>query len=329
MKIKSLYLRRFRSAESTALENCGGLNVLVGKNNAGKSNLLAAIELLLNHLKSGTVASFWQTPRVQEEFTDRDIESPLQIGMVFDFSSAELNAELRRLLSTDSPHLEKAVAQIQGFDSICLIVSGTVTSRGAPFLYVSHAGFGHIDARDKDLAIEGIRLLTVKSDVAAELFEIQRSAHDLRRQIDSLEEFLRNRVETAMRDRNLRTYFVTDTFRHWPELFTEVGSVLSTAQGQEDATVGLRQIVNRKREEVAELLRKETRGAMSAFAGDTKTQPPYIEWLMRKLGETKVIHFREEKQKIGTEEAKSFVRMKVRRGGPEQLSAIQQTIREL
>jgi hypothetical protein len=87
--------------------------------------------------------------------------------------------------------------------------------------------------------------------------------------------------------------------------------------------------VSKKQEAVAEMQRRELRNAMSAFAGDIKTQPAYIEWLMKSMGALKVIYFHEEKPKIGTEEANIFVRMKVRRGGPEQLNAVQQTIREL
>jgi predicted ATP-dependent endonuclease of OLD family len=46
MRIRSIEMRRFRSIESASLQACGGLNVLIGKNNAGKSNVLAAIELV-------------------------------------------------------------------------------------------------------------------------------------------------------------------------------------------------------------------------------------------------------------------------------------------
>jgi len=59
MKILSVYVRHFRSVESTELLRCGGLNVLIGKNNAGKSNLLSAIEHVLNHLKRGAVSAPW------------------------------------------------------------------------------------------------------------------------------------------------------------------------------------------------------------------------------------------------------------------------------
>lgn len=45
MGIRSVQMRRFCSVGSSGLEECGELNVLIGKNNAGKSNALGAIEL--------------------------------------------------------------------------------------------------------------------------------------------------------------------------------------------------------------------------------------------------------------------------------------------
>lgn len=53
MIIRSVHVRHFRSIAATGLAPCEELNVLIGKNNAGKSNILGAIGLLLNHLRTG------------------------------------------------------------------------------------------------------------------------------------------------------------------------------------------------------------------------------------------------------------------------------------
>ena len=331
MRIQSLHIRRFRSVERASLEKCGGLNVLIGKNNAGKSNLLAAIEMTIGHLKAGSIAGFWKTSRPEEEFTDRITTIPLQIGITVDFPS-DLNAELRRQLAADAPHLEKAVDQIADFSAISIVVSGVLSPRSHdPFLFLSNAGVGEIDATGEELAITGIPLLSVKSNTGLELFEIQRNIAQLRSQIDAINEFAneRGRLEYSIRDRPNRSYWSSEYFRRWPDTMSEVDQIMKNAQAVEDAAAGLRQLVGKKQEATAEMQRKESRSAMSAFAGDRKTQPAYIEWLMKTIGALKVIYFREEKKQIGTEEAQMFVRMKVRRGGPEQLNAIQQTIREL
>ena len=57
MIIRSVHVRHFRSIEAAALAPCEELNVLIGKNNAGKSNLLGAIGLLLDHLRTGKIAA--------------------------------------------------------------------------------------------------------------------------------------------------------------------------------------------------------------------------------------------------------------------------------
>lgn len=46
--IKSIEIRYFRSLYSTTLRNVGDLNIVFGKNDMGKSNLLRALDLFFN-----------------------------------------------------------------------------------------------------------------------------------------------------------------------------------------------------------------------------------------------------------------------------------------
>ena len=112
MRIQSIEVRRFRSIEKTVLTNCGGLNVLIGKNNSGKSNVLSTIDLMHQHLYGATISGPWDTPRPADEFTDRKCETPLQIGTEFDLPS-HLNLALRERLQSEAPHLEKSIDQIR------------------------------------------------------------------------------------------------------------------------------------------------------------------------------------------------------------------------
>ena len=86
MSIRSVQVRHFRSVANAELANCGGLNILIGKNNAGKSNLLNAIELMLEHLKRGRIAGPWEVERAQAEFTDRNESTPIRIGVEFELA---------------------------------------------------------------------------------------------------------------------------------------------------------------------------------------------------------------------------------------------------
>jgi putative ATP-dependent endonuclease of OLD family len=115
MRIRAIEVRRFRSIERGSLTECGGLNVMIGKNNSGKSNLLATIDLVHRHLWEGSIAGPWPAARPLDEFTDRQPHTPLQIGIECDLPS-DLNKALRERLQTEAPHLERSIEQIRDHD---------------------------------------------------------------------------------------------------------------------------------------------------------------------------------------------------------------------
>jgi predicted ATPase len=51
---KSLHIERFRRLENVRLDNLGAINLLVGKNNSGKTSILEALAILANPLNPGT-----------------------------------------------------------------------------------------------------------------------------------------------------------------------------------------------------------------------------------------------------------------------------------
>ncbi len=53
MKLESVVIHNFRSIEDAKLMNCNGFNMLIGKNNSGKSNILSAINVFFTCVKDG------------------------------------------------------------------------------------------------------------------------------------------------------------------------------------------------------------------------------------------------------------------------------------
>jgi hypothetical protein len=101
--IRSVQIRGFRSIANSSLDKCGPLNILIGKNNAGKSNVLAAIELVLVHLGQGRVAGSWPVPRRPKgEFTERNVMNPLRLAIEFDLPP-DINEGLRARLTKEAP----------------------------------------------------------------------------------------------------------------------------------------------------------------------------------------------------------------------------------
>ena len=72
MYLKRLYIRNFRSIKDLDLEFTDGKNVIVGRNNSGKSNIVAALDAVLN-------ASSPTYKRTQN-ITGKDFHSPERSG---------------------------------------------------------------------------------------------------------------------------------------------------------------------------------------------------------------------------------------------------------
>ena len=146
MKINALHVRRFRSIERAGLPECRGLNILIGKNNAGKSNLLSALELAVSHLKGGVVAIPWDVPRPNAEFTDRDASSPIQIGLEFELPPT-INERLRERLLQEASNLERSVEQLREVNKIAFIISADI-SHGTPYIWLSRCSVGALCAEE-------------------------------------------------------------------------------------------------------------------------------------------------------------------------------------
>jgi hypothetical protein len=170
MRIKSVQVRHFRSVENSGLTNCGGLNVLIGKNNAGKSNLLTAIEVCLRHLKRGLVSISISLGRATEQFTDRATDKPYRIAVEFDLPE-HVNSSLRERLSMEAPHLDRSIEQIKANNSIVFVIAGATAGSDA-WLFLEQIVVGSLGGNGEDLKLEGIRLMSVPSSVGQELSHI-------------------------------------------------------------------------------------------------------------------------------------------------------------
>ncbi|OGT59615.1 MAG: hypothetical protein A3E85_04670 [Gammaproteobacteria bacterium RIFCSPHIGHO2_12_FULL_45_12] len=58
MNIKSVSIKNFKGIEDVKLNNCSPINILVGKNNAGKSSILHAIDMAVLALNLGNWNAF-------------------------------------------------------------------------------------------------------------------------------------------------------------------------------------------------------------------------------------------------------------------------------
>jgi putative ATP-dependent endonuclease of the OLD family len=334
MKIRSIEVRRFRSIEKTVLTNCGGLNVLIGKNNSGKSNVLSTIDLMHRHLYEATIAGPWDTPRPSDEFTDRNSEKPLQIGIEFEFPS-HLNLALCERLQSEAPHLEKSIDQIKSYSRLTFVLAGARKDSSA-FLFTQRIAAGSLKLDSLDLDIEGINLLTVPLSVGYELFLNQQQITGLQSDIRLVESVLTeprqlNYLFEGRERLTPRPYYLENIFGPGmrPSLIREVSKITSSSSTADELRNGFAALVADAKGKIEVLEHRETEGTIGAFAGATKSPPLYATWLMKEYGAVPMLHLKETRDPIGRDEAEALLTLKITRGGPEQLYKLQRTVKSL
>lgn len=332
MRIRAVSVRRFRSIERAGLAGCGGLNVLIGKNNSGKSNLLSTIDLAHGHLHGTSIAGPWNSQRPVDEFTNRNCEEPVQIGLEFELP-ADLNLALRDRLKAEAPHLEKSIELLKTESSIVFVIAA-VRVNGAAFLFVQHIAVGHLKTDAAEVTTEGINLLTVPQNVAQELFVSQQETNGLRADVRVLDMVLNDPSRLGVlfenRERGSRFYWEGLYGREAREsLVRQISQLAPASTSVEELQSRLSAFEGDVKGRIDVLQHRETESPMQAFAGATKAPPLYVTWLMQQYGSLKMLHLKETRDPIGREEADALLRLKITRGGPDRLSAVQRTVRTL
>lgn len=330
MHIKSIYLRRFRGLARASLPQCATLNVLIGRNNAGKSSILTAIELALDRLQSGRAASVWRTPRPSDEFTDRDTSRPLQIGLTFEIS-IELIKEFQSVLLEESPGLDVAVGNLSKSDAISVIFSADLLGDSA-IIYLSEVGFGEIDESGDDLTLVGTRIISIPQSTAQELGRRENTIRAIENEIKSLDELQGSMLEYSVRQKNegpsrWRNYVGERiSSRRLIERLNDIFSGSSTVQ---EVEAGKAIIISDLNKEIQDIEESDTISPMTTFAGTAKRIPAYVPWLMQNISCGKVVSFKEVRKSVGREEASQLLDLKLRRGGTQSLARIQGIVRNL
>ena len=91
MRLRSLRVQNFRSLEDVSLNGLDQFNVLIGRNNAGKSSVFGAISFVAAHVFGRGVPPF----PAETLLTDRSPSRQLSIDMTFEVENQERAAFLR------------------------------------------------------------------------------------------------------------------------------------------------------------------------------------------------------------------------------------------
>lgn len=92
MKLETVRIKRFRSIEEVSLEGIGNLNVLIGKNNSGKSNILLSIDTFFACMKGDSLVTAEPPIGNDIDYFGKRTREPIEIELSADQTKLVENA---------------------------------------------------------------------------------------------------------------------------------------------------------------------------------------------------------------------------------------------
>lgn len=331
MKLENVFIKRFRSVKESELTSCGGFNVLIGKNNSGKSSILSAINAFFSCCKEGKVVTLDPEYGKEINFFGRITNSPIKIILIFSLTLAERDSLVRDIV-IEAPQMKNAVDGIN--PALRLSVELVIMPQPNSFSYVKKIS---LIETEKSLLNSEIIILDVEENAAKELYDKFLRSHQEQQNAEMLLSmdlndlrFLKPELQERPPLQSLQ-YFMS---RRFPGIISDymmklLESRISEASSIDDLKNEIQTLASTSKEEAKLIQNQPLRNKINTFSGEESSVPKYIHSLLQKIGSMKVLYLTERRKQIGKEEAERLLELKVRRGGNETLKNIQETVSSL
>lgn len=333
MRLERVDIAKFRGIDSTSLVSCDALNVLIGKNNSGKSTILDAIDAFFAVASSPhLVASDSGLLGRDSDFHRGDsVPEPIRITAEFSLRSEEHDDIVNYIIS-EAPQMKNALEDVDV--DFRLRVEVASIKRAPEFAYISsiqlvkHGSASSIPQRRV--------LLSVSTEAALEVLQrkekqakVDRQATEIRqilRRIDAEDfQLLKRETLTGERPSSAR---LRRSLGVSAESSYEIESIMRHAEDYGDF---LRQV-----EALARLQQGSVRAdeeplthSVDTFSGEAHSIPIYASSILKLVSTINVLHLRDRRDPVGKEEAQRLLSLKTRRKGPEVLRNIQEIVHSL
>lgn len=336
MKLEAVSIKRFRSIESGELNNCGGFNVFIGKNNSGKSNILSAMDTFFSCIHAGEIVSIDPPIGKSIDFFDNTNQLPIQIALTFSLQQFERDSLIQDII-TEAPQVKNAVDNIDSSFKLSITIS--VINNTVPLAYVSKISLINITQHE----IQDERtILSINNQAGLELGDQFRNLRKRSREVEMIsrtarrvdsDDWRRATREAGVLEREQIT--IRTLLRRLVPVETSTVDILQRLESvmveptYEEFVKAVRTVTNSLKEEIIATQEKPLKNKVNTFAGQEASIPDYVRNLLKRLSEIKVLYLKEQRKQIGKEEAERLLSLKVQRGGPRVLRNIQETVTAL
>ncbi|MFJ9076814.1 ATP-dependent nuclease [Streptomyces sp. NPDC102278] len=322
MRIDSVRVAGFRSIENTSLDSCGKLNVLIGKNNSGKSNLLIGIKRFFDFFTAeGRVATITPDMRQPNDWYQKDTRSTISISVSLMLDDVE-REDIRESIVAETPQVKNALASAEL--SNLITVDLRFTSAPASVGYVSKISFGGDQNHD------GL-ILEISEESATEIAKNSASIDEYTEECQILDLILKDFEEEDWRRIKERGYLtgsprmsrIAGMSGQATELIVRHSRAAgSYAEFRGNSRDRLQLLSGRIEEATSSLFSSP----ISTFSGSATSIPEYVTSLLHRIAGMRVHILSEQRKAIGPAEASRILKLKTSRGQGEVLTAIQSVV---
>lgn len=272
---------------------------------------------------------------------DNLLEKTIKITIFFQLSLAERDSLIQDIVS-ESPQVKNSV---NGIDSeLRLAMTLEVMNDPEPFGYVNQIVLCKPNSSTISEECVVHTLLEVTSKAARELSDKARRSQELENEIEQLSSIVSDKFKRLDEDDWKRLKANPSAFserllfgvmsrsriiRLTSSLASKLESIIHSVESRSDFTDAISSLIDSLQEEAISLKTEPIKQRINSFSGQESSVPHYALNLMKRIGEMSVLYLTERREPIGRREASQLLDLKVTRGGPEKLRAIQDTVSAL
>jgi putative ATP-dependent endonuclease of the OLD family len=325
MRVEAVSILRLRSLANVQLEDCGNFNVLIGKNNSGKSSVLSAIDAFFKCCGTLEVVATSVPFRHEIDFYEQVLE-PIEICLTLSLEENERDAIVNDVVR-EAPQMKNAAGDLA--KALYLRAILTITPPRPCFGYFS--SFALCDSLEE--GAKTYSLLDLSRQAALQIREnllAERRARDKSEQIERfLSRVSAQEFQAFRRDEGSRfplRYLMESGGPVDREIYERLETILRGTKNYVEFRTAAQELINTSNEEAAAARLKPLGQKVGTFSGDQVSIPDYLRRLIGRLANIKVLYLRERRDPIGKTEAARLLDLKNQRGGTRRFKHIQEAV---
>ena len=324
MKLTGLHIENYRGIRSLTIDHFFNLNVFIGKNNSGKSSILASINYFFKMLRPGLVTFVAK----REDFHHYETSVPIKIAGSFELDSPS-HEELINAMQADLPQMQAAIENLRDLRYMS-VYTATTYDDGNSISYIEKITLARHCPFFRQ--VSEATILSVDKSVVKELVDRAQEIQRLERVVSDMQKILSKKVIEADEFSRLKDGRLGGRARYYIREFASLENLTEIIDNSADYLTFMANVqtaLENSSSRLDQLRNAELKNKIEAYSGQVWNVPQHVTAILRRLSDIKLLHEPERKKAIGRDDAQNLLNLKMKRGGMENLNQLQNIVRDL